>query len=337
LPVRTIPAARHLTLLITLITLIPASPASAQESAGPRLLQGHRTKIASLAISRDGRLLASGGGDRSRLGGFGRAVWLDCTIRVWDVGSGKLLHTLEGHQWTVSHLAFSGDGTRLLSASGDKAIRIWDVRSGELIRQFDGLGSAISPDGRLVAIAAADGPIDIFDVHSGEQSQRMIGHIGDTTLLAFGPDGGLLVSAGLDNAVRVWDLATGKAIASMTGAGMPRCLAFSAGGRRIVSLGQDKVLRTWDVQGWKPAMQHDLDEVRQIARAAFSANGSYLALLADGAVAVWNVEDGRPLSSMAGEDRMLSLLAIGGDGAWFAAASTMSTHVMLFSLRPGAR
>ena len=223
-----------------LIIAVLAACVIGQEPAAPLLLQGHRTKVASLAVSPDGRLLASGGGDKGGLLGFGKPAWLDCTVRVWDIASGNLLHTLEGHQQTITHLAFSRDSKRLLSGSTDNTVRVWDAQSGQFIRRFAGARGALSGDGQLIAVAPADGPIDLFDVRTGEQQQQMVGHINGVTLLAFSPDGKMLISAGRDNALRAWDLGTGKAIASMTGAGFIQCMAIAVDGKTIITAGQDR-------------------------------------------------------------------------------------------------
>lgn len=72
--------------------------------------------IESLAFSSDGTVLASGDG------------YDDYAVRLWDVDSGLLLNTLEGHSHAVGSLAFSPNGLILASGSYDGNVRLWGVR-----------------------------------------------------------------------------------------------------------------------------------------------------------------------------------------------------------------
>jgi hypothetical protein len=72
----------------------------------------------SVVFSPDGKLLASGGDDK--------------TVRLWEVESGREVRRLEGHQHSVTSVVFSPDGKLLASGGGDKTVRLWEVHSGEL-------------------------------------------------------------------------------------------------------------------------------------------------------------------------------------------------------------
>jgi len=72
----------------------------------------------SVAFSPDSRLLAS-------------ALW-DGTILLWDVATGTLQQTLEGHDGSVNSVAFSHNSKLLASASDDETVRLWDAATDTL-------------------------------------------------------------------------------------------------------------------------------------------------------------------------------------------------------------
>jgi WD40 repeat protein len=79
-------------------------------------------------------------------------------VHVVDVSTRTMLHVLHGHEANVTALAFSPDGTKLLTGSDDKTAALWDVESGRLVTVYRGSKGAVnlvaySPDGTHVATA----------------------------------------------------------------------------------------------------------------------------------------------------------------------------------------
>ena len=74
-------------------------------------LRGHTAFVNQIALSPDGKTLASGG-------------W-DSTLRLWDPLAGRELMTLRAHSAIISCLAWSPDGESLYTGSGDATVRIW--------------------------------------------------------------------------------------------------------------------------------------------------------------------------------------------------------------------
>ncbi len=102
-----------------------------------RSLEGHTGDIDALALSPDGRLLASAGDDH--------------TGRIWSLASGATLRTFEEHERRITAIAFAPDNRTVATGAVDMTVRVWDV-SGEpgtiIGRHLDVvLGVVFSPDG----------------------------------------------------------------------------------------------------------------------------------------------------------------------------------------------
>ncbi len=78
-------------------------------------LIGHTATVTSIAFSPDGTMLASGSSDSLRTGGGFSKTHYDGSIGLWDTRTGKRLSTLEGHTDSVTSVAFSPDGSKLVS------------------------------------------------------------------------------------------------------------------------------------------------------------------------------------------------------------------------------
>ena len=210
------------------------------------LTLNHSNLLADIAISRNGRWLASGkGGGEVRLWELpaGRLVRLfqatekkeiveavafspdgrilaaavNNIVYLWERASGRLLHRLTGMNESVHTLAFRPDGEELASGGADAAIRQWRVRDGKLKHEIGqrppGMpvtSLAFSPDGRYEAQGTANGRLRVWNAQEGTFVHERLGHEGAISSLAFTTDNTWLCSGGADRKMRVWQPRNGS-------------------------------------------------------------------------------------------------------------------------------
>jgi WD40 repeat protein/tRNA A-37 threonylcarbamoyl transferase component Bud32 len=233
------------------------------------VLDGERW-CAAVAWSPDDRFLATGHVDPHRGG----------PIRIWDVASGLLIHTLNTKSMGAFGVAWSPDGTRLATACADGSVVLWQVSDGTELRRwkahtgetkiggwFPCWSVAWHPAGDQLATSGRDGLVKVWDAESGELRQELSGHGKDVYRVAWSPDGRRLASSGIDRTVRVWDPEEGKAVFS-TGItvrgqggvivsplgheGRVWSIAWSPDGKKLASGSDDRTVRIWDAETGRP-------------------------------------------------------------------------------------
>jgi eukaryotic-like serine/threonine-protein kinase len=183
-----------------------------------------------LAISPDGKRLASGWGDR--------------VLRIWDLSNGREVAALSGHTHRITSIDWSPDGDRVISGSLDSTARVWEVESrravAELALQDPVRVVDYSPDGRWIAIGAGSGlgsqgdPLQLRDARTTELVAALPVPHGPLAGVAFSPDSARLAAS---TALRasVWDVATRRRIATLGRSGA--AITFSPDGERILATG----------------------------------------------------------------------------------------------------
>jgi hypothetical protein len=198
-----------------------------------------------VAYDAEGRRIASVAYDSSFCG----------EIKVWNAGTGKELLALRGPKAfrpIVPSVAFSPDGRRLVTNTGDKTAQVWDATTGQEVFTLRGhtdslLRTVFSPDGQRIASASDDNTVRIWDADSGQEVLTLIGHTREVVGVAFSPDGHRLATGSCDRTVKIWDAATGQEILTLRGHTMQAFgVAFSPDGQRLASSSADETVRVWE-------------------------------------------------------------------------------------------
>jgi len=134
-------------------------------------------------------------------------------IKIWDAKTGKLIEVLEGHQGEETCVAWTADGSKLISGSFEPSIRIWNTTTWQKIHVLTGHTNmvdaiAISPNGRILASASQDKTARLWNLDNGQPIGLPLQHAGLVACVSFSADGKLLASGGgpTDNSAYTWDI-----------------------------------------------------------------------------------------------------------------------------------
>ena len=225
--------------------------------------------------------------------------------------SSDIRATLVGHTNAVRGIAYSPDGSILVTGGFDHTVRLWDLRSpdrprplGEPLTAHTGLILDVqySPDGRLFATADVDGRVILWDARDPTRpvplGDPLTAHTGPVSAALFAPTQPLLATAGLDGQVILWDVSE-PARPKRIGEPLVHddeiwTAAFSPDGRRLAIGGRDAELLLWDLENREsvtrlPTADTDDGPIRAVA---FHPEGHLIAVGGfRSAVEVWDVTD----------------------------------------------
>jgi phospholipase A-2-activating protein len=158
---------------------------------------------------------------------------------------------LIGHAGNITCLAFSEDGTKVISGGWDSQVFVWDVEGGNVTAELTGHGAPVWGvmvyDAKLVLTACADKMIRVFDLN-GKSLRTIKGHTDVVRCFAKIPSGhwsgAAFASAGNDEVIRLWTL-DGTSMGELHGhEAYIYSLAILPNGD-LVSSSEDRTVRVW--------------------------------------------------------------------------------------------
>lgn len=241
----------------------------------------HTNPVRQVKFSPDGRLLATLGGDP--------------VTRAFDTRTGELRREFVGHHSNVTHLAFSPDGTQLLTTAEDA--RLWDLPTGQpalppLRTGTNVCLAAFTRMGDRFLTASADGRLHQWDARTGALLTNVIVVASNTCFRAeYSPDGQRIATAARD--VRVWDAQSGQPLIPPVPHGNGAEFArFSPDGSKLLTLRAWNEVHLWNAATGEPWGQ-TFRSVIYFFDAVWSPDGNWIATAGGNGVAmVWDVRAG---------------------------------------------
>jgi WD40 repeat protein len=282
----------------------------------------HAGPIHALAVSGDGKRLASCGGD-----------WF---VRVWDAHDGKQFREFALPHWGPWAVAFSRDGKELAAVSRyahaqqtHRDFRRWDLETGRLMQgdknppyrsdgSVDRVALTCLPGGEFLVAACSIENIYLYrpGVLNPEKSLR--GKGSPVMSVDFSRDGRTLVSLATNGMIRFWNVGDGKEIAARLAlhaaktrlAGNLAAVALSPDGKTVAASLPDGSTRLIDVSGQEIRRLRSAEQVQALA---FSPDGKCL-FTGRTVVQKWDVATGEEISILRQPAHPLRSLSLSPDG-----------------------
>lgn len=340
-----------------------------QSRGGLFTLYGHKGPVTCVAFSPDGAQIVTGGGHQNQPG----------EVKVWDArtGSGILdlkgLPTLVGMNTPPKIVAFSPDGTRIITGGENNTAIVCDARTGAVLLELKGhttpvVSVAYSRDGtRIITggdaqprtlhaggrITGIQGPgeVKVWDARKGTPLLELKGHTGEMKSVSFSPDGTRIAGGGGDfgmpDETMVWDALSGKLVFEQKGNvnGIGTTVSFSPDGTRL-AVGTDTSATVVDAQTGTTLLELKAHTPRGTGtitvgfgtvNASFSPDGTRIVTTGgvNGEATVWDAKTGATLLELKGHTSGVVCAAFSPDGTRIATGS-MDGTLKLWDARTGS-
>ena len=239
-------------------------------------------------------------------------VSADKTVRLWDLGSGEMMHVFRlpvgpGIEGALQAGDISPDG-RVLAVGGatvgngkfGSLIYLINIENNQVERTMPGhkdniVHLAFSHDGATLASASRDGTARLYDPKTGQALRVLKGHTQPLRKLAFSHDDKYLATTDVDRSVRIWSVADGETVAVLKD--FPKDVITVAWHPKehLLATSSRTAIQIWKTDGTRiKNARLDPADVIQVVSMAFSPDGNellYGGVSYSGRVGMFNLKD----------------------------------------------
>ncbi len=250
------------------------------------------------------------------------------TVSLLDLATSEEIEQLTALGPDVLVLAYSPDGTLLVSGARNGEIRVWSCAECRLLRELDNANGAVHllhfcADARRLLSVDAKGKAIWWDTLTWQAVRTFAMGVESFWAGAVSPDGRLLAVGTVTGVIHWLNAETGKLLAT-TGAGHRRHIvndiAFSPDGTQAASVANDGIVAIWDPSSFQLVVRFK-GHMQGAHAVAFSPDGRRLATGGNtrDAVKLWDLSTHRELMTLPGQGSLFSFVASSPDGRWVAA------------------
>lgn len=278
-----------------------------------------------LALSPDGKTLAT--------------VDVQMVIRLWDTQTWQEKAAIKGHGNVVRSLAYSPDGTHLVSGSLDQTARVWNLSRNvqDVIKLTTPETSSnfsralFTPDGqKIISAQSMAGLASIWDSISGRKLFDLRGHTKPAMIssysleLAVSSDSQFIATAGADGLVKIWEAETGRVTSTFSDLPSPPTAVAFAPNYHFLAVGTEHFARLYDLAQGHASITMLIPQGAHAL--CFLADGKTLTTTGgDGMIRFWEVATGQELRKIqTGQDKLYAL-TLSADGKYLATGSQDNT------------
>ena len=223
------------------------------------------------------------------------ALGLEHNVVLLDAITGVRTSALHGHADTILSIAFSSDGTLLVSRSKDDVVKLWDIQTGGLIRTFSRLppffisATSISPDGASIALGTTSGQIHLWDVRTGKLCLIATYQERQVKVISFSPvDPRRLISSSGGATVLQWDVDGHQIGTSHFDGYRVDDISYALDGTRFVSCGGEAAT-VRDSESGAMMVKIRAPGPGSLSKCCFSPDGKFVACGGGVTIYVWDI------------------------------------------------